>query len=207
MMLTARRAVFAALTLAFAASAQAAGDVEAGRIKANTCMGCHGIPNYNNAYPTYRVPRLGGQSPGLIVSALKAYKSGERPHKTMQAQAANLSEQDMADIAAYLTAAPAMKGDAGGRGSNTDNEKATACAACHGANGAKPILPEYPVLAGQYRNYLEHALHEYKSGQRKSAIMAGLAAPLSDEDIKALALYFSQQQSPLYTPSVHGATH
>lgn len=109
MMLTARRAVFAALTLAFAASAQAAGDVEAGRIKANTCMGCHGIPNYNNAYPTYRVPRLGGQHPEYIVAALKEYREGKRPHPTMRAQASSLSDQDIDDIAAYLAKAPAHK--------------------------------------------------------------------------------------------------
>jgi cytochrome c553 len=92
----------AALIAAIAAPVCAAGDAEAGRIKANTCMGCHGIPNYNNVYPTYRVPKIGGQGPQMIISALKAYKAGDRPHLTMQAQAANLSDQDMADIAAYL---------------------------------------------------------------------------------------------------------
>lgn len=82
------------------------GDIEAGRIKANTCMGCHGIPNYNNVYPTYRVPRLGGQSVKYIEAALKGYRVGDRPHPTMRAQAANLSDQDIADIAAYLHSAP-----------------------------------------------------------------------------------------------------
>jgi len=85
------------------------GDVEAGRIKANTCMGCHGIPNYNNVYPTYRVPRLGGQSVKYIEAALKGYRSGDRAHPTMRAQAANLSDQDIADISAYLAHAPAHK--------------------------------------------------------------------------------------------------
>lgn len=87
----------------------AAGDVEAGRLKANTCMGCHGIPGYTNAYPTYRVPKLGGQSPEYLAAALKAYKTGERPHKTMQAQATSLTDQDIADIAAYFAHAPAAK--------------------------------------------------------------------------------------------------
>ena len=58
-------------------------------------MGCHGIPGYHNAYPNYPVPRVGGQHPEYIVAALKAYKSGQRGHGTMQAQAASLSEQDM----------------------------------------------------------------------------------------------------------------
>lgn len=196
-----------ALAAVLAAPAYAGGNAEAGRIKANTCMGCHGIPNYNNVYPTYRVPKIGGQSEALVISALKAYKSGERPHKTMQAQAANLSDQDMADIAAYLAKAPEHPGSKSGAGTNSDNEKAATCIACHGPNGAKPIAPDYPVLAGQYANYLEHSLKEYKDGTRKNAIMAGQAAALSKEDIKALAAYFSSQVSPLYTPSVHGPEH
>jgi cytochrome c553 len=194
----------AILALALPTFASAAGDVEAGRIKANTCMGCHGIPNYNNAYPTYRVPKLGGQSAGLIVAALKSYKIGDRPHKTMQAQAANLSDQDIEDIAAYLSHAAHREGTAV-QGENSTLDKAAPCAACHGANGAKPILPDAPVLAGQYANYLEQALHQYKGGKRKNPVMSGMAAGLSDADIKTLSAHFATQQSALYTPSVHGA--
>lgn len=84
-------------------------------------------------------------------------------------------------------------------------EKAAVCTSCHGERGAKPIAPTYPVLAGQYANYLEHALHEYKDGKRKNPIMAAQAASLSDDDIKALAAYFSMQESPLYTPSIVAA--
>ncbi|HEX4895993.1 MAG TPA: c-type cytochrome [Solimonas sp.] len=97
-----------ALAAALAApAALAEGNAAAGLVKANTCMGCHGIPKYNNAYPTYRVPKLGGQPPAYLEAAMKAYKSGERPHGTMHAQAASLSDQDIADIAAYLATAPA----------------------------------------------------------------------------------------------------
>jgi len=96
----------AALSLC-AVGAQADGDVAAGKHKAYTCFGCHGIPNYNNVYPTYRVPKLGGQNAQYIVSALQEYKSGARPHPTMHAQASSMSDQDMADIAAYLSTAPA----------------------------------------------------------------------------------------------------
>ena len=85
--------------------AVAAGDAEAGKAKAETCFGCHAIPNYTNVYPQYRVPKLAGQRPEYIVAALKAYQSGERSHATMQANAATLSEQDMEDIAAFLSAA------------------------------------------------------------------------------------------------------
>jgi cytochrome c553 len=88
-----------------AATATAAGDASAGETKAIPCLGCHGIPGYFNVYPTYHVPRVGGQHAQYIVDALKAYKSGARGHRTMRAQAASLTEQDMADIAAYFAAA------------------------------------------------------------------------------------------------------
>jgi len=92
----------AASTLITAETVQAAGDVEAGRIKAYTCTGCHGIPGYNNIYPTYKVPRIGGQNYEYLVLALKAYRDGERDHKTMDLQAESLSEQDIEDVAAYF---------------------------------------------------------------------------------------------------------
>lgn len=91
-----------ALTTALPFSGMAAGDPSAGAEKAFTCMGCHGVPSYNNVYPTYHVPKLGGQHAEYIVAALKAYKQGQRPHPTMHAQASSLSEEDMQDIAAYF---------------------------------------------------------------------------------------------------------
>jgi cytochrome c553 len=103
----ARWGAFALAASLAAPAAFAQGTAEAGRVKASTCMGCHGIPKYNNAYPTYRVPKLGGQPPAYLEVALKAYRSGERPHPTMHAQAASLSDQDIADIAAFLSSAPA----------------------------------------------------------------------------------------------------
>lgn len=92
--------------LSSAIAAQAAGDVAAGETKADTCMGCHGIVGYTNAYPTYRVPRLGGQHAAYLEAALKAYRSGERQHSTMQAQASTMTDQDIADLAAYFSQAP-----------------------------------------------------------------------------------------------------
>lgn len=107
-----KHARWGALALAAAAAvaapaAVAQGDADAGRIKANTCMGCHGIPKYSNAYPTYRVPKLGGQPAAYLEAALKAYQSGERPHSTMHAQAVSMSDQDIADISAFISSAPA----------------------------------------------------------------------------------------------------
>lgn len=80
------------------------------------------------------------------------------------------------------------------------------CAACHGPGGAKPIAPDYPVIAGQYANYLAKALHEYKEGKRKNPIMGAQAAQLSDEQIRAITEYFEAQPSPLYTPTEAGDT-
>lgn len=82
----------------------AEGDAAAGKDKTVMCGGCHGIVGFRTAYPeTYHVPKLGGQNAGYIVNALKAYKAGDRQHPSMKAIAASLSEQDMADLAAYYS--------------------------------------------------------------------------------------------------------
>ena len=86
------------------ASLQAEGDAAAGKNKNAMCAGCHGIAGFRTAYPeTYHVPKLGGQNAGYIVNALKEYKAGDRLHPSMRAIAAGLSEQDMADLAAYYS--------------------------------------------------------------------------------------------------------
>jgi len=84
------------------AATVSAGDPEAGAKKAETCLGCHGAAHYVNTYPTYHVPKLGGQHEEYLVAALKAYKNKQRSHGTMHANAASLSDEDIADIAAYL---------------------------------------------------------------------------------------------------------
>ena len=79
------------------------GDATRGKGLAYTCRGCHGLTGYKNAYPSYHVPKLGGQSETYLNNALKDYRGGKRKHPTMQAQAESFSEQDIADIAAYLS--------------------------------------------------------------------------------------------------------
>lgn len=90
---------------------RAAGDPEAGRVKGFTCTGCHGIPGYKNTYPTYHVPKLGGQNEAYLVAALTAYKTGQRRHATMNLQAESLSGQDIEDIAAWLASVGAGAGE------------------------------------------------------------------------------------------------
>jgi cytochrome c553 len=95
--------IFLMLVLFYSASSTfAEGDPAAGRLKAETCLGCHAVTGYYNVYPTYHVPKLGGQSAGYIESALKAYRSGTRTHGPMQANASDLSNEDIADIAAFM---------------------------------------------------------------------------------------------------------
>jgi cytochrome c553 len=92
----------ASVLMALAVPVQAAGDPKAGQLKTSMCAGCHGIPGWRTAYPTvYSVPKLGGQHAEYMVTALKAYKSGERGHPSMVGIAGSLSEQDMEDLAAY----------------------------------------------------------------------------------------------------------
>lgn len=83
--------------------AWADGDPAAGKVKSTTCLGCHGIPGYNNVYPTYHVPRIGGQNFEYLLAALAGYRDGARSHPTMAQQADSLSDQDMKDIATYLS--------------------------------------------------------------------------------------------------------
>src|ERR1700753_3540190 len=90
-----------ALTL-LSLGGHAAGDPAQGELKVYTCYGCHGIANYRNAYPDYNVPKLRHQKAEYLIAALHEYRDGTRPHATMHAQAASLSDQDIEDIAAYL---------------------------------------------------------------------------------------------------------
>ena len=85
------------------AAATLTGDATRGKGLTYTCRGCHGVEGYKNAYPSYHVPKLGGQSEVYLRNALLEYRGAKRKHPTMQAQAESFSEQDIADIAAYLS--------------------------------------------------------------------------------------------------------
>ncbi|HEY0684512.1 MAG TPA: c-type cytochrome [Steroidobacter sp.] len=190
------------LAATFMSTASAA-DAAKGKILAYTCHGCHGVPDYKNAYPNYRVPKLGGQNEGYIVSALNAYANGERPHPTMHAQAATLTPEERADIAAFLHADGGMQAK---EVVGTPPPATQTCVACHGADGAKTVAPDYPKLAGQPADYIVHALKDYKSGKRKNPIMAGIISGVDEKDFEALAEFFSRQQALCTTDQVqkHG---
>ena len=186
-----------------AAGMPAAGDAVAGEKKFYTCYGCHGLEDYKNAYPDYDVPKLRHQTAAYLVAALQEYRSGERPHPTMHAQAVSLSDQDMVDIAAYLQGSAPIKPATAASGKTP--AQVAACTACHGVNGSgtgQPITPTPPILAGQHEDYLEQALIQYKNGRRKNAVMGTMAQMLkTEDDIKAAAEFFASQSSSLHTAS------
>lgn len=179
-------------------AANAAGDVVNGKKKFYTCAGCHSIPGYDNSYPSvYPVPKLGGQHDAFIVSALKAYLSGERSHGSMEGNAAGWSDADLEDIAAYvsrfrsISESNVVTGNAA-----AGKSKAATCASCHGEDGNSE-MPAFPRLAGQYEAYLVKALQDYKRGKRKNPMMAGFAAGLSEEDMKDISAYYASQKRGL----------
>ena len=201
----------ATLTLtAVVAQAQApVGDVKAGESKAAMCIGCHGIPGYQNSFPEiHKVPKIQGQSDKYIVAALNAYKKGERKHPTMRGMAASLNDQDMADLAAFYAgqALPAIAEAPSRAASGPVAELLTkgACVSCHGANFSKPIDPSYPKLAGQYPDYIYVALKAYtvEGNQvvgRSNGVMAGIAQQFKLSELKQMANYLGSLEGEMQT--------
>jgi cytochrome c553 len=193
-MITNNTIASAAATLLFisaflAQPAFAEGDVEAGRELGYSCLGCHGIEGYRNAYPSYRVPKLGGQKAAYLVIALKGYRDGTRQHPTMTGQASSLSDKDIDDVAAYLAS---IGGDtvAAGGSKEAGFDKAQACTACHGKNGVS-VNAMWPTLAGQHEDYLLRALTGYRDGSRTDPVMAPQAVLIAEDDVAILAKYFA----------------
>ncbi len=192
-------AALAMVTYAAATPAQeaAAGDAKRGKELSYTCLGCHGIDGYKNAYPMYSVPKLEGQHPEYLTAALKGYRDGDRAHLTMHSQASTLSDRDIQDIASYFAGKPLAS--AGARPTNVP-QAASLCTSCHGADGIA-IAPTYPSLAGQHTDYLVRAIDEYKKGGRKNPIMKQFAGNLSDADAAVIAAYFGKLEPGLKTES------
>lgn len=207
-------ALFGLLAAAsFSAQAQAqdkVGDAAAGEKKVAMCVGCHSIPGYQASFPqVYKVPMLSGQNAKYIATALAEYKKGQRRHQTMQAIAASLSEQDMADVGAFFAANAGnlqVPAELAVQPSPAVAELLTKgnCASCHGANFSKPIDGAYPKLAGQHPDYLFAALKAYQTEHnpavgRSNPIMAAQAKPFSHAELKELAAYLASLPSELRT--------
>jgi cytochrome c553 len=194
-----RVAIALATVLALGASASvfADGNAARGKILSYTCLGCHGIEDYRNAYPNYTVPRLGGQHADYIVAALKEYAADTRTHPTMHVQASTLSDQDMQDIAAYFSSETNIKTSVQTAGI-APTKVTQLCVSCHGKDGVG-ISGAYPTLKGQHADYLEQALREYKDGERKNPVMSTFVVSLTADDISAIAQYYSAQGPGLQT--------
>lgn len=203
--------VFVASVTTLAYAQDAVGDAKAGATKIAMCIGCHGIKGYQASFPeVYKVPKISGQNAAYIVSALNAYQKGERKHPTMRSIAASLSAQDMADMAAYYeahgkddTAPPPAKASESSAAVAALLTKG-ACSSCHGANLNSPVVPTYPKIAGQYKDYLYVALKSYKQdGQptwgRANGVMGGIAKQFTLAELKELSSYVSSQQGELKT--------
>jgi cytochrome c553 len=204
------RSLVAAATLSAAAVTTHAqgisGDAQAGQKKAEMCIGCHGIPGYQNSFPEiHKVPMISGQSDKYIVSALNAYKKGERKHPSMRGIAGSLSEQDMADLAAYYASHVDKKAPETPRPASAAVaaliEKG-ACVSCHGANFSKPIDPSYPKIGGQHADYLYVALKSYtvegnKVVGRSNGIMAGIAKQFKPAEMREIAKYIASVEGEL----------
>ena len=189
------------------------GDAKAGQSKNAMCVGCHGIQGYQASFPEiHKVPMISGQSAKYIVSSLNAYKKGERKHPSMRGIAETLTDQDIADLAAYYSAS-GVATDAKPLAEKPSKEPTAPvqallakanCSSCHGANFSKPIDPSYPKLAGQHADYLLVALKAYKVEKnakvgRNNAIMAGMAKQYTNAELKLLANYLSSLEGDLKT--------
>jgi cytochrome c553 len=186
-----------ALTLAVGV-VHAAGDVEAGKAKAVVCSGCHG-PDGNSFNPVW--PKLAGQSASYLSKQINDLKSGARKDPIMSAQAAALTDEDIANVTAFFSSQTRTSGtpaaeqaELGGkiyRAGNTVTGVA-ACMACHGPSGAGNPAAGFPSLAGQQAGYVEKALKDFRSGTRTNdanAMMRGVTANMTDAEITAVSQF------------------
>jgi cytochrome c553 len=191
-------ALLAALCGLIASSAFAEGTAAAGEAKSTACAACHGIDG-NSANPQW--PTLAGQHKQYIVKQLKAFKGGTRQDPLMTPMAAALSEDDMADLAAYFSskAPTGLEADAGKvsagqrlyRGGDA-NTGVAACEACHGPSGSGNPTALFPTIRGQHSTYVETQLKAYRSGTRQTdqnQMMRNVANAMSDDQIAAVAAY------------------
>lgn len=202
-----------ALSVPFAAFAEGTakdlfvkGDAAAGATKAAVCGACHG-PTGNGSAPIY--PKLAGQSSKYTYEQLAAFKSGKRQNPIMAGQVANLSDQDMKDLAAHYATLKLTPGVANKESVAIGNKLyragdaargIPACASCHGPTGAGQPSVGYPRIGGQNADYTLLALQRLHGTSTESLpegnvkMMATVAAKLTDKEMAALASYINGLQ-------------
>lgn len=186
-------------------------DAKSGEKKAAMCIGCHGLPRYQASFPeVHKVPMISGQNAKYLAAALNAYKSGERKHPTMRGLAGSLTDQDIADIAAFYETngqpveAPPEKPGVKLRPEVAELFTKGACNSCHGTNFSKPSDPAYPKLAGQHADYLYVAMKAYKTENnplvgRNNPIMGGMVKQFSLVELRAMSNYLASLPGELQT--------
>ena len=184
------------LTLGVSGLAHAAGDATAGQGKTAVCAACHNADG-NSAVGTF--PKLAGQNETYLFKQMKEIKAGARPIVEMTGLLDNLTDQDMADIAAYFEGQKVQGGQA-----NQDqlelgqqiyraglaDKGVPACTACHMPSGQGMSAAGYPALSGQHETYTQSQLTKFRAGERSNdpqAMMRDIAAKLSDSEMKAVA--------------------
>jgi cytochrome c553 len=210
-----KRALISTVLLAVLSLAQAQdakpGSAAAGEKKAAMCIGCHGIKGYQASFPeVHKVPMISGQGAKYIAASLAAYKKGDRKHPTMRSIAASLTDQDMADLAAFYEQHGGKSAEAPPDGAAPASPAVAAlltkgaCASCHGANFSKPIDGSYPKIAGQHADFLYVALKAYKTDAnpqvgRNNAIMGAQVKQFTLPELKAMAEYLGSLPGELRT--------
>ena len=189
----------AAMVLGMLAWPVLAGDPEAGEALSQPCAACHGVDGNSNN-PEW--PKIAGQNEKYLRDSLKAYRDGRRQDPLMMGQVANLSDQDIADLAAYYAGQSKQIGSADPelvelgeqiyRGGNPETG-VSACMACHGPSGSGNAPAGYPAVSGQHAAYNAIALRAYANGERNGTMnaemMQSIAERMSDEEIQAVSSY------------------
>jgi cytochrome c553 len=189
------------LSLLLSLPVLAMGDADAGQGKAAVCAACHGVDG-NSIVPNW--PKIAGQHESYLQRQITLIKGGDRPVPEMAGIVINLSDQDIADLAAYFSSQTSSAGLAdetlfasGQMLYRSGNEKTgiPACMSCHGPVGEGNPLSGYPALAGQHSVYTAKMLTGFRDGvvwgdeDASSAVMTGVANRLTDPEIKAVASY------------------
>jgi cytochrome c553 len=179
------------------------GNPVAGREKSQLCQGCHG--EYGNSTEPL-IPKLAGQYGKYIAKQIRNYQAGTRSHQIMNAMAATVSDDDLADVAAYFASQKKMKGDGSADNQlgkelflHSDTSKMRiACVNCHGVKGKglDSKISMFPVIGGQHKDYIRRQLVNFRDGYRTNSpgnIMNRIADSLTDTEIESLAEYVSVQ--------------
>ncbi len=187
------------LALASTGTAQAAGDVEAGKAKSAVCAACHGADGNSGANPLW--PKLAGQSPKYIIKQLHDFKAQKRNDGTMSPMAAPLTDKEIEDLAAYFASQTRTIGEAAPDKvalgeqiyrAGIPEAGVPACSGCHGPAGKGMDAAAFPAINGQTAAYVAKQLKDFRDGRRTNdpnGMMRGVANRMKDNEIEAVAQY------------------